>query len=81
MKSHLLTPEHILLINADFELVISKEVVRNSWDSLNAILGHKYHQNHPESVISLSIIKRIKPKFETKGELQHIYFFQCASDI
>ena len=25
---------------------LSKETVGNSWDILNAILGHKYHQNH-----------------------------------
>ena len=27
-------------------LAISKETVRNSWDISNAMLGHKYHQNH-----------------------------------
>ena len=27
-------------------LVISKEIVGNSWDISSAILGHKYHQNH-----------------------------------
>ena len=29
-------------------MVISKEVVWNSWDILYTILGHKYHQNHPK---------------------------------
>ena len=28
--------------------VISKEALGNSWGILSAILGHKYHQNHPE---------------------------------
>ena len=33
-------------------LVISKETVGNSWDVLNAILGHRYHQNHSESYLA-----------------------------
>ena len=33
---------------ADDLRVISKEALGNSWDILSAILGHKYHQNHPE---------------------------------
>ena len=33
-------------VNNDTEMVISKETVENFWDILNAILGHKYHQNH-----------------------------------
>ena len=32
--------------------VIAKEKVKNSWDILNAILDHKYHQNHSDKVIS-----------------------------
>ena len=32
--------------------VISRETVGNSWDILNAILGHKYNQNHSNRVIS-----------------------------
>ena len=30
------------------DLRVSKEALGNSWDILSAILGHKYHQNHPE---------------------------------
>ena len=32
-------------------LVISEETVGNSWDILYSILGHKYHQNHPNRAI------------------------------
>ena len=31
--------------------VISKEMVRNFWNSLITILGHKFYQNHPDRVI------------------------------
>ena len=30
---------------------MSKETVEHSWDILNAILGHKYYQNHSNRVI------------------------------
>ena len=33
---------------ADDLRVISKEALGNSWGILSAILGHIYHQNHPE---------------------------------
>ena len=36
--------------------VISKEALGNSWGILSAILGHKYHQNHPE--------RNLQPKTE-----------------
>ena len=32
-------------------MAISNEMVRNSWDILNAILGHIHHQNHSNRVI------------------------------
>ena len=32
-------------------MLISKDAVANTWDILNAILGHRYHQNH-QTVIS-----------------------------
>ena len=52
----------------DFDMkVISKEAVGNSWDILNAILGHRYDQNH-----SSSHTKRIKPKCE----FYHMCVFQ-----
>ena len=34
---------------ADDLRVISKEALGNSWGILSAMLGHKYHQNHPET--------------------------------
>ena len=33
--------------------VISKEALGNSWGILSAILGHKYHQHHPERNLQL----------------------------
>ena len=33
---------------ADDIEVISKEALGNSWGTSSAVLGHKYHQNHPE---------------------------------
>ena len=44
---------------------ISKEVVGNFWDILNAILGHKSSE-------SSSHIKQIKSTFATKGEFYHV---------
>ena len=41
---------------ADDLTVISKEALGNSWGILSAILGHKYHQNHPE--------RNLQPKIE-----------------
>ena len=29
--------------------VISKETVGNSWDTVNAIFGHDYHHDHPNT--------------------------------
>ena len=54
-------------------LVISKETVVNSWDILYSILGHKYHQNHPNSHT-----QQINPKFATESEFYHICVLQCA---
>ena len=33
--------------------VISKEAVGNSWDILNAILGHKYHQSQSDTFVAI----------------------------
>ena len=41
---------------ADDLRVISKEGLGHSWGILSAILGHKYHQNHPE--------RNLQPKTE-----------------
>ena len=41
---------------ADDLRVISKEALENSWGILSAILGYKYHQNHPE--------RNLQPKIE-----------------
>ena len=46
--------------------VISKEALGNSWGILSAILGHKYHQNHPDTNLQL------------KSESDHIFIFPCA---
>ena len=46
---------------ADDLRVISKEALGNSWGILSAILGHKYHQNHPE--------RNLQPK----TEFDHVY--------
>ena len=51
---------------ADDLKVISKEAVRNSWGILSPILGHKYHQNHPDTNLQL------------KSESDHIFIFPCA---
>ena len=40
---------------ADDLRVISKEALGNSWGILCAILGHKYHLNHPEGNLQLKI--------------------------
>ena len=37
-----------IVAEADDLRVIFKEAVGNSWSILSAILGHKYHQNHPD---------------------------------
>ena len=42
---------------ADDLRVISKEAVGNSWGVLSPILGHKYHQNHPD--------RNLQPKSES----------------
>ena len=43
--------------SVNFVIVLNSAIYRlkkenNSWDILNAILGHKYHQNHSNWVIS-----------------------------
>ena len=53
--------------------VISEEAVGNSSDILNAILGQKYHQNHPNTHN-----KQIKPWFATKSEFYHLCVLQYA---
>ena len=54
-------------------LVISEETVGNSWDILYSILGHKYHQNRPNSHT-----KQINLKCATESEFCHICVLQCA---
>ena len=54
---------------ADDLRVISKEVVGNSWGILNPILGHEYHQNHPD--------RNLQPK----SEFDHICVFSCECSI
>ena len=51
---------------ADDLSVISKEAVGNSWGILSPILGHKYHQNHPDR------------NLEPKSESDHICVFPYA---
>ena len=51
---------------ADDLRVISKEALGNSWGILSAILGHKYHQNHPE--------RNLQPK----TEFDHVCVFPYA---
>ena len=51
---------------ADDLRVISKEALGNSSGILSAILGHKYHQNHPE--------RNLQPK----TEFDHVYVFLYA---
>ena len=52
---------------ADDLRVISKEALGNSWGILSAILlGHKYHQNHPE--------RNLQPK----SEFDHVCVFPYA---
>ena len=46
----------VMAAEADDLRVISKEALGSSWSILSAILGHKYHQNHPE--------KNLQPKTE-----------------
>ena len=41
----------VLSVEIKISLVISKEAVGNSWDILNAILGHKYHSNQTASYL------------------------------
>ena len=47
-------------------MVISKEAVGNFWGILSPILGHKYHQNHPDT------------KLQPKSEFDHICVFPYA---
>ena len=47
---------------ADYLRVISKEALRNSW----GIMGHRYHQNHPE--------RNLQPKIE----FDHVWVFPYA---
>ena len=51
---------------ADDLRVISKETIGHSWGILSPILGHKYHQNHPD--------KNLQPK----SEFDHICVFPYA---
>ena len=51
---------------ADHLGVISMEALGNSWGILSAILGHEYHQNHPE--------RNLQPK----SEFDHVCFFPYA---
>ena len=46
--------------------VIYKEALRNSWGILSAMLGYKYHQNHPE--------RNLQPK----SEFDHVCVFPYA---
>ena len=46
--------------------VISKEALGNSWGILSAILGHRYHQNHPEG------------NLQPKTEFDHVCVFPYA---
>jgi len=48
---------------ADDRSVISKEAVGNSWGILSPLLGHRYHQNHPD--------RNLQPK----SEIDHICVF------
>ena len=48
---------------ADDRRVISKDAVGNSWGILSTILGHKYHQYHPN--------RSLQPK----SEFDHICVF------
>ena len=50
----------------DIRVIISKEALGNSWGILSAILGHKYHQNHPE--------RNLQPK----TEFDHVRVFPYA---
>ena len=44
---------HLKSINtSNPQMVVSKETVGKFWDISNTILGHKYHQNHSDRVIS-----------------------------
>ena len=63
-----------------FSLCIkSKEVVENSWDMLNAILGHRYYQESPKP----GHIKRIKPNgaTEKEGFVVAYYFVSLTFDL
>ena len=51
---------------ADDLRVVSKEALGNSWGILSAILGHKYHQNHP--------VRNLLPKIE----FDHVCVFPYA---
>ena len=51
---------------ADDLRVISKEKLGNTWGILSAILGHRYHQNHPE--------RNLQPK----TEFDHVCVFPYA---
>ena len=53
-------------VEADDLGVISKEALGNSWGILSTILGHKYHQNHPE--------RNLQPKIE----FDHVCVFSYA---
>ena len=55
--------------------VKSKKAVGNYWDILNAILGHKYHQNHPYRVIAREQSQDLQPK----NDFYHICVFQYFS--
>ena len=58
--------------------VISKEVVGNSWDILNVILGHKYHSNQSNGFIFNEWSQNLQRKWvllqSVKGELSVLYF-------
>ena len=69
-------------------LVISKESVRNSWDILYAVLGHRYHQNRSKSQTGSYQIQQMKPAFAHKKVTDSVckwanpqYTIYCFVDI
>ena len=49
---------------------------QNFLDILNTIMGHKFHQNHPNSHI-----KWVKPTYATKSEFYYICLLVCVCTI
>ena len=59
-------PIRLLKQTDDLRVIISKEAVGNSWGILSPILGHRYHQNHPD--------RNLQPK----SKFYHINVFPYA---